>query len=171
MPLLLSLRMRRIWRSGSIGVCAKQCRGHEGTAGSQPCDTKGPYTRCDISSSVVNSTAAVDSYTETKKAREARGGVRVASSRSYSGPPLTVLVGVDRKHIRVAHGEIHAEGALSFQFLALAGFLRQPLYAADFCEVIISSILNETTAHHNITGQERIDLYRPDPRCEKRDSG
>jgi nucleoside-diphosphate-sugar epimerase len=36
-------------------------------------------------------------------------------------------------------------------------FLRQPLYAADFCEVVVSSIMNETTGAYNITGQERID--------------
>ncbi len=36
-------------------------------------------------------------------------------------------------------------------------FLRQPLYASDFCDVIVSSILNETTGAYNITGQERID--------------
>jgi len=36
-------------------------------------------------------------------------------------------------------------------------FLRQPLYAADFCEVIASSIMSERTGIYNITGQERID--------------
>ena len=36
-------------------------------------------------------------------------------------------------------------------------FLRQPLFAADFCEIIVSSILAKTTGTYNITGQERID--------------
>jgi len=36
-------------------------------------------------------------------------------------------------------------------------YLRQPLFAADFCDVIVSSIMNETTGIYKITGQERID--------------
>ena len=36
-------------------------------------------------------------------------------------------------------------------------FLRQPLFAGDFCEIIISSLLNKTTGTYNITGLERID--------------
>ena len=36
-------------------------------------------------------------------------------------------------------------------------YLRQPLFAGDFCEVIASSIQKETTGTYNITGQERID--------------
>jgi nucleoside-diphosphate-sugar epimerase len=36
-------------------------------------------------------------------------------------------------------------------------FLRQPLFAGDFCQVILSSIERETTGAYNISGQERID--------------
>jgi hypothetical protein len=36
-------------------------------------------------------------------------------------------------------------------------YLRQPLYAGDFCDVIASSLEHETTGAYNITGQERID--------------
>ena len=36
-------------------------------------------------------------------------------------------------------------------------FLRQPLFAGDFCNMIVSSIEHETIGTYNITGQERID--------------
>jgi nucleoside-diphosphate-sugar epimerase len=36
-------------------------------------------------------------------------------------------------------------------------YLRQPLFAGDFCDVIVSSILKGTTGAYNITGRERID--------------
>jgi nucleoside-diphosphate-sugar epimerase len=36
-------------------------------------------------------------------------------------------------------------------------YLRQPLFAADFCDVIVSAIEHEMTGAYNITGQERID--------------
>ena len=36
-------------------------------------------------------------------------------------------------------------------------FLRQPLFAAEFCDIIVSSILTEKTGAYNITGQQRID--------------
>jgi nucleoside-diphosphate-sugar epimerase len=34
---------------------------------------------------------------------------------------------------------------------------RQPLFAGDFCDVISSTLRNETTGTYNISGQERID--------------
>ena len=36
-------------------------------------------------------------------------------------------------------------------------FLRQPLYAGDFADIIASSIETEITGAYNITGMERID--------------
>jgi nucleoside-diphosphate-sugar epimerase len=36
-------------------------------------------------------------------------------------------------------------------------YLRQPLYASDFCDVIVASLEREITGAYNITGQERID--------------
>lgn len=36
-------------------------------------------------------------------------------------------------------------------------YLRQPLYAGDFCDVIVSAIEKRMTGVYNITGQERID--------------
>jgi nucleoside-diphosphate-sugar epimerase len=105
-----------------------------------------------ISSSVVNS-AAVDDYTETKKAQEAlvlKSGIRQVVLR-----PTLMFGWFDRKHVgwlarfmqRVAVFPIPGNGR----------FLRQPLYASDFCDVIVSSLETEKTGAYNITGQERID--------------
>src|SRR3984885_828134 len=112
---------------------------------------KVPYA-VSISSSVVNS-KAVDDYTETKKAQEAlvaQSGISQIVLR-----PTLMFGWFDRKHVgwlarfmqRVPVFPIPGNGK----------FLRQPLYVADFCDVIVSSILNETTGAYNITGQERID--------------
>lgn len=105
-----------------------------------------------ISSSVVNS-KAVDDYTETKKAQEAlvlQSGIKQVVLR-----PTLMFGWFDRKHVgwlarfmqRVPVFPIPGNGR----------FLRQPLYAGDFCDVITSALENETTGTYNITGQERID--------------
>jgi nucleoside-diphosphate-sugar epimerase len=105
-----------------------------------------------ISSSVVNS-MAVDDYTETKKAQEAlvlQSGIAQVVLR-----PTLMFGWFDRKHVgwlarfmqRVPVFPIPGNGR----------FLRQPLYAGDFCDVIASALENETTGAYNITGQERID--------------
>ena len=118
---------------------------------------KVPYA-VSISSSVVNS-KAVDDYTETKKAQEAlvaQSGIKQVVLR-----PTLMFGWFDRKHVgwlarfmqRVPVFPIPGNGK----------FLRQPLYAGDFCDVIVSSIEHETTGAYNITGQERvhyIDLMR-----------
>src|ERR1700683_2998893 len=112
---------------------------------------KVPYA-VSISSSVVNSTA-VDDYTETKKAQEA-----VVTSSGIDQIVLrpTLMFGwFDRKHVgwlarfmqRVPIFPIPGNGR----------FLRQPLYAGDFCDVIVSSIESRKTGQYNITGQERIE--------------
>jgi nucleoside-diphosphate-sugar epimerase len=112
---------------------------------------KVPYI-VNISSSVVNS-MAVDNYTETKKAQEAlvlSSGIRQVVLR-----PTLMFGWFDRKHLgwlarfmqRVPVFPIPASGQ----------FLRQPLFAADFCDVITSAILQKTTGTYNISGQERID--------------
>ena len=46
---------------------------------------------------------------------------------------------------------------LYFPFPASGRYLRQPLYAGDFCDVIASSLEHEITGSYNITGQQRID--------------
>lgn len=105
-----------------------------------------------ISSSVVNS-MAVDDYTETKKAQEAlvlQSGIKQVVLR-----PTLMFGWFDRKHVgwlarfmqRVPVFPIPGNGR----------FLRQPLYAGDFCDVITSSLEREITGTYNITGQERID--------------
>jgi nucleoside-diphosphate-sugar epimerase len=110
-----------------------------------------PYT-VSISSSVVNS-KAVDDYTETKKAQEvlvAQSGISQIVLR-----PTLMFGWFDRKHVgwlarfmqRVPIFPIPGNGR----------FLRQPLYAGDFCDVIVSSIESKRTGQYNITGQERID--------------
>ncbi len=118
---------------------------------------KVPYA-VSISSSVVNS-KAVDDYTETKKAQEAlvaQSGIKQVVLR-----PTLMYGWFDRKHVgwlarfmqRVPVFPIPGNGR----------YLRQPLYAGDFCDVIVSSLETEKTGAYNITGQERveyIDLMR-----------
>lgn len=110
-----------------------------------------PYV-VSISSSVVNS-RAVDDYTETKKAQEklvAESGIKQVVLR-----PTLMFGWFDRKHVgwlarfmqRVPVFPIPGDGR----------FLRQPLYAGDFCDVIVSSLESEKTGAYNITGQSRVD--------------
>lgn len=110
-----------------------------------------PYV-VNISSSVVNS-VAIDDYTETKKKQEAlvlSSGIKQVVLR-----PTLMFGWFDRKHLgwlarfmqRVPVFPVPGSGR----------FLRQPLFAGDFCDVIVSSIEHETTGTYNITGQERID--------------
>ena len=105
-----------------------------------------------ISSSVVNS-AAIDCYTESKKAQEelvAASGIKQVVLR-----PTLMFGWFDRKHLgwlarfmkRVPVFPIPGSGR----------YLRQPLYAGDFCDVIAASIQQEKTGTYNITGRERID--------------
>jgi nucleoside-diphosphate-sugar epimerase len=112
---------------------------------------KVPYA-VNISSSVVNS-LAVDDYTETKKVQEALG---VASGIKQVVLRPTLMFGwFDRKHVgwlgrfmqRVPVFPVPGDGK----------FLRQPLYAGDFADIIASSIETEITGAYNITGMERID--------------
>jgi nucleoside-diphosphate-sugar epimerase len=110
-----------------------------------------PYA-VNISSSVVNS-MAVDDYTETKKTQEALGaasGIKQVVLR-----PTLMFGWFDRKHVgwlgrfmqRVPVFPVPGDGK----------FLRQPLYAGDFADIIASSIETEITGAYNITGMERID--------------
>jgi nucleoside-diphosphate-sugar epimerase len=105
-----------------------------------------------ISSSVVNS-MAVDNYTETKKAQEAL--VAACGIKQVVLRPTLMFGWFDRKH--VGWLARFMQRVPVFPIPGSGRFLRQPLFAADFCEVIVSSILNETTGAYNITGQERID--------------
>jgi len=106
-----------------------------------------------ISSSVVNSKAD-DYYTKTKIAQE-----QLVLDRGRKCPVLrpTLMFGwFDRKHL----------GWLSrfmkkvplFPIPGHGRYMRQPLYVADFCKVIISCIENRVIdGIYNITGHEKID--------------
>jgi nucleoside-diphosphate-sugar epimerase len=111
---------------------------------------KVPYA-VNISSSVVNS-MAIDFYTETKKAQEAltlASGIRQVILR-----PTLMFGWFDRKHIgwlarfmqRVRVFPVPGDGK----------YLRQPLYAGDFCDIIASALETKITGAYNITGQQRI---------------
>jgi nucleoside-diphosphate-sugar epimerase len=105
-----------------------------------------------ISSSVVES-AADDFYTRTKKKQE-----QLVLESGIPCPVLrpTLMFGwFDRKHL----------GWLSrfmrklpvFPVPGNGRYIRQPLYAGDFCDVIISCIERETKPGvYNISGHERI---------------
>ncbi|MEM7689277.1 MAG: NAD(P)-dependent oxidoreductase [Pseudomonadota bacterium] len=109
-----------------------------------------PYL-VNISSSVVNS-MAVDNYTETKKAQEA---IFAKSDIAQVILRPTLMFGwFDRKHVgwlarfmqRVPVFPVPGDGQ----------YLRQPLYAGDFCRIIVSAIEQKIEGAFNISGQERI---------------
>lgn len=118
-----------------------------------------------ISSSVVKS-AAVDGYTESKKAQEAlvaACGIRQAIVR-----PSLMFGWFDRKHLGWLARFM--QRAPIFPVPGNGRYLRQPLFVGDFCNVIIAAIEREMTGVYNITGQERID-YIDLMRGVKRASG
>ncbi|HEX3569803.1 MAG TPA: NAD(P)-dependent oxidoreductase [Acidobacteriaceae bacterium] len=111
-----------------------------------------------ISSSVVNS-MAVDNYTETKKAQEAviaNCGIPQVIVR-----PTLMFGWFDRKHLGWLARFMQRTPV--FPIPGNGRFLRQPLYAGDFADVVRSALEAEITGAYNITGQERIsyiDLIR-----------
>ena len=105
-----------------------------------------------ISSSVVNS-MAVDDYTETKKAQEKLvldSGIKQVILR-----PTLMFGWFDRKHVGWLARFMQRTPV--FPIPGNGRYLRQPLYAGDFCDVIASSLEHEITGAYDITGQERID--------------
>jgi nucleoside-diphosphate-sugar epimerase len=106
-----------------------------------------------LSSSVVKS-AAIDFYTESKKAQEA---LVLASGNPVVVLRPTLMFGwFDRKHVgwlarfmqRMPLFPIPGDGR----------YLRQPLYAGDLCQIIIACLDRRLAGGvHNISGQERID--------------
>lgn len=110
-----------------------------------------PYT-VSISSSVVNS-AAVDFYTESKKAQEK---LVDASALAHITLRPTLMFGwFDRKHLGWL-ARFMAKVPV-FPVPGSGRFLRQPLYVGDFCEIILAAIDHRMTGTYNISGQERID--------------
>ncbi len=110
-----------------------------------------PYL-VNISSSVVNSLAR-DNYTETKKAQEAL--VAATGIPQVILRPTLMFGWFDRKH--VGWLARFMQRAPVFPIPGTGRFLRQPLFARDFCDVIVAAIARETTGTYNITGQDRID--------------
>ena len=110
-----------------------------------------PYA-VSISSSVVNS-IAVDDYTETKKAQEA---LNAASGIKQVVLRPTLMFGwFDRKH--VGWLARFMQKVPVFPIPGNGKFLRQPLYAGDFSDIVASALETEITGAYNITGMERID--------------
>jgi nucleoside-diphosphate-sugar epimerase len=107
-----------------------------------------------ISSSVVNS-AAKDWYTESKKAQE-----RLITESTYGWIVLrpTLMFGwFDRKHL----GWL-ARFMKKVPIFPVPGhgrYIRQPLYAGDFAEIIVSCLESRRCGEQfNISGLERIDF-------------
>jgi nucleoside-diphosphate-sugar epimerase len=114
-------------------------------------ERKVPYI-VNISSSVVNS-IAVDHYTETKKAQEAL--VASCGINQVILRPTLMFGWFDRKHIGWLARFMSR--TLVFPIPDSGKYLRQPLFAADFCAIINSAIMHGTTGTYNISGQERVD--------------
>lgn len=110
-----------------------------------------PYV-VNISSSVVNS-MAVDDYTETKKQQEAL--VAASGIKQVILRPTLMFGWFDRKHIGWLARFMKRTPV--FPVPGTGKYLRQPLFAGDFCDIIVSAVEKETTGEYNITGLERID--------------
>jgi nucleoside-diphosphate-sugar epimerase len=112
-----------------------------------------------ISSSVVNS-AAVDWYTESKKAQERL--VLESGNPCIVLRPTLMFGWFDRKHLGWLARFMRR--APVFPVPGDGRFLRQPLYAGDFCDIVMACLDRRLNgAQYNISGQERIhyiDLMR-----------
>jgi nucleoside-diphosphate-sugar epimerase len=110
-----------------------------------------PYV-VQVSSSVVNS-AAIDYYTETKKAQEQialESGITCVVLR-----PTLMFGWFDRKHLGWL---VRFMGrAPVFPIPGHGRYLRQPLYAGDFCNIIAACLEQRVTGTYNISGLQGID--------------
>lgn len=105
-----------------------------------------------ISSSVVNS-MAVDFYTESKKAQEKlieASGIPHATLR-----PTLMFGWFDRKHLGWLARFMKKVPV--FPIPGSGRFMRQPLYARDFCDIILACLDRKLEGAWNISGQEKID--------------
>jgi len=111
-----------------------------------------PYT-VHISSSVVNSVGD-DFYTQTKREQEE---IVMASGINCVVLRPTLMFGwFDRKHLGWLSRFMHRVPV--FPIPGSGRYMRQPLYAGDFCNVIISCIESRISGQgYNITGLERVD--------------
>jgi nucleoside-diphosphate-sugar epimerase len=105
-----------------------------------------------ISSSVVNS-AANDFYTRSKAAQEAM--VLAAGWPTVVLRPTLMFGWFDRKHLGWLARFMRR--APVFPVPGSGAYLRQPLYAGDFCDILIACLERRLAgATHNISGLERI---------------
>lgn len=106
-----------------------------------------------ISSSVVNS-LAIDPYTESKKAQEQ---LIVQSRFDTTILRPTLMFGwFDRKHLGWLARLMRKSPV--FPIPGHGRYMRQPLYARDFCRIILSCIEQSPPQKtYNITGLEKID--------------
>lgn len=111
-----------------------------------------PYT-VHISSSVVESVAN-DHYTNTKKEQEKRvldSGINCVVLR-----PTLMFGWFDRKHLGWLSRFMRKVPV--FPIPGNGRYMRQPLYAGDFCSIIVSCIESRVSGQvFNITGLERVD--------------
>lgn len=105
-----------------------------------------------ISSSAVTS-AAHDDYTESKKGQEKV--LRESGIKQVVLRPALMFGWFDRKH--VGWLARFMQRTPIFPVPGSGRYLRQPLFAGDFCEVIISSMEKEITGTYPVTGTEEID--------------
>lgn len=105
-----------------------------------------------LSSSVVNSKAH-DFYTESKKAQEKvvlESGIPACILR-----PTLMFGWFDRKHIGWL-ARFMGKSPI-FPVPGNGKYIRQPLYAGDFCDVIISAVESPKPDEiHNISGQDKV---------------
>ncbi|MEM0955388.1 MAG: NAD-dependent epimerase/dehydratase family protein, partial [Pseudomonadota bacterium] len=105
-----------------------------------------------VSSSVVNSVVD-DWYTQTKRAQEQQV---LSSGIAHVILRPTLMFGwFDRKHLGWLSRFMHAVPV--FPIPGHGRYLRQPLYAGDFCNIIASCIARRSTGAFNISGQENVD--------------
>ncbi|NQW12178.1 MAG: NAD(P)-dependent oxidoreductase [Alphaproteobacteria bacterium] len=105
-----------------------------------------------VSSSVVNS-RAVDLYTESKKAQErvvAEAGIPHATLR-----PTLMFGWFDRKHIGWLARFMRR--APIFPIPGSGRYMRQPLYARDFSDIVAACLDRRLEGAWNISGLQRID--------------
>lgn len=112
---------------------------------------KRPYV-VHLSSSVVESVAD-DWYVQSKDAQEklvVESGLPVVVLR-----PTLMFGWFDRKHLGWLARFMQKTPV--FPIPGSGRYLRQPLYAGDFCDIIMACIEQRPSGTYNISGQEKID--------------
>jgi nucleoside-diphosphate-sugar epimerase len=105
-----------------------------------------------VSSSVVNS-AAVDLYTESKKAQEAM--LADCETPHIVLRPTLMFGWFDRKHLGWLRRFM--DRSPIFPIPGSGRWLRQPLYAGDFAAILTGAIGGRLTGAYNISGLQKID--------------